>query len=282
MKCEELFEFEIIDDVCCLKRYMRRDDPSLTDIEIPDEHTGKKLGRIMPCAFAGARYIRTVHIPESVTELESYTFWNCASLVSIVIPPKTRRIRNGCFKDCTSLEEVDITEGLEKISYRAFAECVSLKKITLPETLKEISNSAFENCLSLEEITLHSRNIKISGGGGAFSCPKLPAETLAIFAKNRYRKDQKTSVNWRLALSRADVFALALKDTDDLPPPGRVVGIGDVSLLAAAAESGKFTAEYIDELVGYSSENGSTEVTAWLLDYKNRTFGFDGGDNFAM
>ncbi|MDE6731523.1 MAG: hypothetical protein K2J77_01425 [Oscillospiraceae bacterium] len=43
------------------------------------------------------------------------------------------------------------------------------------------------------------------------------------------------------------------------------------------------TAALADELTEYSAEQGKTEITAYLLDLKNRKFGFkNGGDNFEL
>lgn len=309
MNCDELFEFEITMDGYRLKSYLRKDDPSVTDIEIPAKYMGKKVWLIMPRAFENARYIRSVHIPKKLSALATMAFAGCTalervrisskkltmlsgvfdgctSLKRIVLPEKTYSITTECFKGCTALEDVTVLGGIWKISYDAFEDCVSLKKITLPESLEKIEHNAFANCPSLESLTLKSSVIEAEDGGGLFGCPKLSAETLLPLAINvRETVDDekaRTVINWKIILSRADVFALVLRRFDERPAPELVVGRGDIALLSAAAENGMFTVENIDALVEYSASSGSTEVTAWLLEYKNSEFGFDGVGKYEL
>lgn len=305
MNFDELFEFEIIEDSYRIKSYLRKDDPTFTDIEIPAEHKGGKIRLIMPGAFENARYIRTVRLPESVIALAPRAFAGCTSLESVrfaskkiamlsgiflgctslksIVLPETHSISGECFMGCSALEEVTVLGRIWEVSYNAFRDCVSLKKVTLPKSLEVIGGNAFANCPSLESITPIGPDIEVRNGGGLFGCPKLPPETLLPLARERRLiKAEKVTINWNLILSRADVFALALKELEERPSPELVIGKGDISLLPAAAENGMFTAENIDGLAERSVKNGSTEVTAWLLEYKNRTFGFNGGDKYEL
>ena len=48
------------------------------------------------------------------------------------------------------------------------------------------------------------------------------------------------------------------------------------SLLPMAERGGLFSdGGLVEELIGYSAEYDETEITAWLLELKNRKFGFD-------
>lgn len=44
-----------------------------------------------------------VYIPNGVTKLGEYVFYNCTSLTSITIPDSVTRIGRAAFKGCTSL-----------------------------------------------------------------------------------------------------------------------------------------------------------------------------------
>lgn len=305
MNCDELFEFEKTDDGYRLKSYLRKDDPSLTDIKIPSKYKGEKIWLIMTGAFQNSRHICTVHIPKSVvglaprafagcTALESVRFSSkklsmfsgiflgCTSLKSIVLP-ETHSISSECFMGCSALEEVTVLGKIWEISYDAFRDCVSLKRVTFPKSLEVIGGNAFTNCPSIESITPISPDIEVRNGGGLFGCPKLPPEILLPLAQERRRLNAgKVTINWRLILSRADVFALALKELEERPTPELVIDSRNISLLPPAAEQSMFTEKNIDSLVEYSVKNGSTEVTAWLLEYKNQKFGFNGEDKYEL
>ena len=57
-----------------------------------------------------------VNIPESVTEIDTYSFYNCKSLISINIPDKVKALYGYTFSNCTSLQEVTFGENFK--SYR--------------------------------------------------------------------------------------------------------------------------------------------------------------------
>ena len=302
MNYDELFVFD--DSGYKVKDYLRKDDPSITDIKIPSKHMGKKIWLIKPHAFENARYIRTVHLPKSVTALATKAFAGCTSLESVhissnkltmfsgifcgctslksIVLPQETYIKFECFMGCTSLEEVTVLGGTEKVPFDAFRDCVSLKKVTLPETLKLIERTAFINCPSLESLTIKSQNVKAEDGGGLFGCPRLSAETLFPFAVTTDEETGNRYVNTDLILSRADIFDYLFKKYKADIPPEQVIGKANISLLPIAAEHNMFTKENIDGLVELSVTNGSAEVTAWLLEYKKQKFGFNGGETYEL
>ena len=53
--------------------------------------------------------VTSVNIPDSVTSIENYAFFNCTSLVSITIPNSVKSFGNWTFKNCTSLVNIYYT-----------------------------------------------------------------------------------------------------------------------------------------------------------------------------
>ena len=57
----------------------------------------------------------TVVIPEGVTELVDYLFWNCKNLTGIWLPDSVKSVRLGCFFGCNNLEKVHFGSGIQQI-----------------------------------------------------------------------------------------------------------------------------------------------------------------------
>lgn len=116
-------------------------------------------------------------IPDDVTEIKDYTFYNSKSLKSVKISDKVKQIGKYAFEDCTGTEEVFIGDGVVDIGYYAFYRCTALEKITFGKNIKTIAYGAFKNCSSLTDISLPNGVDKI--GTGAFDeCTNLVNITL--------------------------------------------------------------------------------------------------------
>ena len=132
-------------------------------------------------------------IPDSITSIGSYVFYNCSSLTSITIPDGVTSIGSSAFSGCSiitaniptnaisvipksTLQTVIINSG-ENIGSSAFSECSSLTSITIPNSVTSIGDYAFYNCSSLTSITIPDSVTSI--GSSAFSgCRSLTSITL--------------------------------------------------------------------------------------------------------
>lgn len=83
-------------------------------------------------------------IPDTVTSVGKYAFWNCKNLASVKLPQNLTRIEYMTFRDCTALAGVEMPEHLIYIGKYAFSGCSALTGIELPEGLAEIGARAFE------------------------------------------------------------------------------------------------------------------------------------------
>ena len=92
-------------------------------------------------------------------------------------------------------------------------------------------------------------------------------------------------------LSDIKVFELAVKnkcfreaDDEELFALFSAAVEGDLHDHLRLAEEGGLlsNAALLDKLIGYSTEIGNTEITARLLEYKNKKIGFNGGNKYEL
>lgn len=161
-----------------------------------------------PMCYATDLYINntlvsrnTLSIPEGVTSIGNYTFYNfqritavslpssgllsignsafkkCINLSSVVIPNSVTALGNNAFMGCTKLATVTVGAGIQNIDYCTFSSCSALINVTIPNSVTVIGESAFSSCTSLVNIVLPNAVTTIRDG--AFShCTKLQSVTL--------------------------------------------------------------------------------------------------------
>ena len=85
-------------------------------------------------------------IPNSVTSIDQYAFYNCTSLTSVEIPNSVTSIGNGAFYNCTGLTSVEIPNSVTSIGYDAFSNCTGLTSVTsFAETPPILGNYVFSS-----------------------------------------------------------------------------------------------------------------------------------------
>ena len=116
-----------------------------------------------PLSSAKALYINNVEmngvrIPEGVTAIPNYAFYQCRSIYYLILPSSVTTIGSSAFEDCTGLTSVSLPEGLATIGGSAFEGCSGLASITIPSTVTTISINAFNRCPYLVNITSDIQN----------------------------------------------------------------------------------------------------------------------------
>jgi hypothetical protein len=105
-----------------------------------------------PPAKADSGYI----IPDSVTNIAGYAFYECAALTNVTIGPNLTGIGEGAFGGCYNLSSLVIPDAVTSIGNYAFLDCTSLRDIHLPNNLTSIGVQWFGACFSLTTITIPS------------------------------------------------------------------------------------------------------------------------------
>ena len=149
-------------------------------------------------------YIKTIALPQGLTSIGEYAFWDlpnltsvvipegvtsigkgafsvCPALKSIVIPNSVINIGDNAFSSCESLQSINIPNGLTTISRGVFKNCPSLTSVTIPNSVTTIKNSAFYNCSLLATITIPS-NMSTIENGAFYGCSSL--DSISIEATN--------------------------------------------------------------------------------------------------
>ncbi|ELP83666.1 hypothetical protein EIN_467600 [Entamoeba invadens IP1] len=90
-------------------------------------------------------------IPEEISQLGDYLYFQNMDLKSVQIPSKVTKIGEWTFNEC-GLTKIEIPSTVKVIQYNSFGSCGALKVVKLPENITVIPKSCFENCTELENI----------------------------------------------------------------------------------------------------------------------------------
>ena len=125
--------------------------------------------------FEGCTKLKTVKLPDTVTQFYSQTFKNCTALEEINIPKSIQVIQPQEFLGCSSLKTVDFRgSSVVRICDEAFKDCTSLASVYWgqPKNLS-IDAYAFQDCTNLETVDCSKTNISSIENYAFYNCSKL-------------------------------------------------------------------------------------------------------------
>ena len=130
-------------------------------------------------------YIEKVVIPESVTWIGWWAFYQCNYITNIDIPEKVKTVAGYAFQGCTRLESVKFAYADESvvpvngvhpypltIGTSAFSNCSALTTLKLSANITSIGDGAFSNCSKLGSLEL-PKNLKSIGYNALSNCSKI-------------------------------------------------------------------------------------------------------------
>ena len=106
--------------------------------------------------------ITNLIIPNSVTSIGSYAFYDCSGLTSITIPNSVTSIEYATFSGCSGLTSVTIPNSVTSIGNYAFYGS-GLTSVTIPNSVTSIGDRAFNGADIPTIISLIENPFKITG-----------------------------------------------------------------------------------------------------------------------
>ena len=130
------------------------------EVLIPEIFLGKPVTILFDKLFAGHTEIRSISIPDTVTDLGEFVFDGCFRLRELELPSGLRYLWGYTF--CRSgLEEIILPDSIKIIPSYAFKDCKRLKRVVCGSGMRKISAWAFGGCENLTEL-VHGPDVEVS------------------------------------------------------------------------------------------------------------------------
>ena len=91
-------------------------------------------------------------LPDNITKISNYAFYNCSCLSSINIPHRLNSIGEYAFTGCSGITTINIPDRVNSIGQYAFSGCSGLTTLSIPNSMTSIGNYAFSGCSNLETV----------------------------------------------------------------------------------------------------------------------------------
>lgn len=150
-----------------------REKSNLKSIIIPDSVTN--LGMLV---FCDCYNLESVTLPNGIESLSYGLFYNCTNLKKFSIPESVTRIEATVFRNCDGFESIDIPENVTIIGSSAFIGCDNLKSIVIPNKVESIGQTAFQVCRGLKSVYI-SGSVKSIGDDAFDGCSNLQEVTFS-------------------------------------------------------------------------------------------------------
>ncbi|UTC85675.1 leucine-rich repeat domain-containing protein [Treponema denticola] len=119
--------------------------------------------------YTGEKPSGILHVPESITEIDQYAFFECTGITEVYLPESLTKIGMYAFKNCEGMRKLVLGKNLTHIGYGAFDSCKNLEgKLEFPSDLAEIGASAFSQCSKLSALDFSKCTKPLTIGNNAF------------------------------------------------------------------------------------------------------------------
>ena len=161
------------------------DPESWCQMQLGNEHAS-------PLSSAGKMLVHDIEtdridIPEEVTSIGAFTFYQCSCLQSLSIPGSVTSIGSSAFEDCDNLASLTLNGGLQSIGGSAFEGCKRLLSVTIPSSVNSIAINAFKNCSGLYSVISEIENLFAIDNSVFNGVPSNAELTVPIGKKSAYQ-----------------------------------------------------------------------------------------------
>ncbi len=147
---------------CQVSFYMRRHNPlnyakhfyvnnvEMTDLVIPEGVS------VVSDSFWGFQGLKSLTIPEGVTEIAGAAFCECKNLTSVSIANTVKKIDYSAFKGCTALKKIVIPKSVTYIGREDFMGCTNLEQVVIGKGLEYLGTKSFSDCTELKDVYVYT------------------------------------------------------------------------------------------------------------------------------
>ena len=158
--------------------------PGMTGFSVPTDSTqysvdekgilyNKSKTTLIACP---ATYEGSFTVPDTVTTLSAYAFYNCTGLTEVILHEGITTIGDYCFYDCQNLANIPLPDSLQTIGSHAFAHLPNQTDADIPATVTSIGTYAFACCPAITSAVIPEGITSVTGI--FYQCPNLEKVTL--------------------------------------------------------------------------------------------------------
>ena len=126
---------------------------------------GNKVKTIPNYICAYLQELTEIAIPDNVTTIGKYAFYNCTSVNSVTFGNNVNSIGEYAFSGCESITSIEIPNSVKTIDQYAFYNSTGLTSVTLGNAITDIGYCAFQNCTKLQKLYCRASNPPLLGNG---------------------------------------------------------------------------------------------------------------------
>ena len=232
-----------------------------------------KFTRIPDRAFQNTKInSKDICIPNTVTSIGSYAFYNTAISGSLAIPNSVTEIGEGAFENCRELNSLFLPSNLKRIENRTFNACGFSGGLTIPNSVTEIGEKAFYNCTGFNGTLTLSNKLETIGESAFNGCSgftgslTLPNSVTDIGNGAFMNCKYFTSLELSNALSAIPEYAFKGCEglSGSLVIPNSVTEIGNQAFSGCTGFNGTLTLSNKLQTIGVSAFYGCTGFTGSL------------------
>ena len=127
--------------------------------------------------FLNDEEITELVVPDGVTEIKDFVFFNCDGFTTATMPNSVLTIGKCAFANCSNMTSVAIGESITSIGSAAFEDCRSLVTARVPDSVVNLGGSVFSRCDGLTSVII-GNSVKRLESFLFYSCDRLQTVTI--------------------------------------------------------------------------------------------------------